>query len=128
LERNTTLRKTVSGIIFAMMLVGILTSVFKTELVKSEAITQVSIVPSDITVGKEDEPLPTSPFTINITVNNVTDLYAWQTMVYYNPLILKCNNVTYPPGHVFDGKNPNYPTPDFQIWNKTLLNETTIDF
>jgi len=48
--------------------------------------------------------LVTTKFNVDITVVDVTDLYAWQIKLYYNPAVLRWLNATYPPGHVFDGK------------------------
>jgi parallel beta-helix repeat protein len=60
--------------------------------------TKVSVKPSDQTV------LPTSPFTINITVENVVDLFGWQIVLYYNSSILREESITLPPDHVFEDK------------------------
>jgi hypothetical protein len=50
-----------------------------------------------------DIAVPTQ-FNVDITVVDVTDLYAWQIKLYYNPAVLRWINATYPPGHVFEGK------------------------
>jgi hypothetical protein len=44
--------------------------------------------PSNVTVGVLGQDLPTPVTTINVTVANVTDLYAWQAKVYFDQLIL----------------------------------------
>jgi len=42
-------------------------------------------------------------FSVDISVADVADLYAWQIKLYYDPTVLKWTNATYPPGHVFEG-------------------------
>lgn len=44
-------------------------------------------------------------FSVDISVVDVADLYAWQIKLYYNPTVLHWLNATYPPGHVFDGRS-----------------------
>jgi hypothetical protein len=66
--------------------------------------TIVSVVPKTITVGEEGVPLPTDPFTVNITVTNVTGMYGWQVKIYFNTTILNCTGAVYPADHVFAGK------------------------
>jgi len=43
-------------------------------------------------------------FSVDISVVDVADLYAWQIKLYFDPAVLRWLNATYPPGHVFDGK------------------------
>jgi thermitase len=68
--------------------------------------TQVSVVPSQLTVGSPNVQLPTPPFTINITVQNVTDLYAWQIVLHYNSTILSTREdlIIIPQENIFKGK------------------------
>jgi len=70
------------------------------------ATPQVSVQPSHFSVGQEGVPLPTSPFTINIIVQNVEDLYMWQVYLYYNSTILSTREdlVIIPPENIFNGK------------------------
>jgi len=70
------------------------------------AATKVSVQLLSQTVGQEDVLLPTSPFTINITVQDVEDLYAWQIYLYYNSTILSTREdlIILPLGHVFEDK------------------------
>lgn len=77
--------KIITWVIIVLILVF---SVFMTDVSKEQAPTIVSVEPSDQTVGQATELLPTSPFTINITVDNVADLYAWEIVLYYNSSIL----------------------------------------
>ena len=44
------------------------------------------------------------PFTINVTVSNVTGMFGWQIKVFFNAAILNCTAATYPSDHVFAGK------------------------
>ncbi len=50
--------------------------------------TLVSIVPPEITVGTIGAPLPTPLATVNVTVANVTDMYAWQTKIYFDKSVI----------------------------------------
>jgi len=43
-------------------------------------------------------------FNVDISVVDVTDLYAWQIKRYFEPAVLRWGNATYPTGHVFDGR------------------------
>ena len=64
----------------------------------------VSVVPQTITVGEEGVPLPTTPFTVNITVTNVTGMFSWQVKIYYDTALLNCTKGEFPADHVFAGK------------------------
>jgi len=44
-------------------------------------------------------------FNVDVTIVDVADLFAWQIKLYYNPTVLLWLDATYPPGHVFDGKD-----------------------
>ena len=48
---------------------------------------------------------PSTPLSFMIKVTNVTDLYAWQIKLYYNPTLLNWTGADYPPGHVFFGRS-----------------------
>jgi len=63
-----------------------------------QALTIIYLAPSEISVAVGDV------FTVNVTVTNVTDLYAWQIKLFFDPTILNCTNAWYPDGHVFAGK------------------------
>lgn len=41
------------------------------------------------------------PFTVNVTLLNVTDLSAWQIKISFNPSILKCTNISIPKQNLF---------------------------
>lgn len=68
--------------------------------------TTVRVFPYWVVVEKGTTPLPTSPITVNVTVINVNDLFAWQTKLYFNSSMLNTTRdwVWYPPDHVFAGK------------------------
>lgn len=55
---------------------------------------KIQIVPSETTIGRIGGSLPTPLTTINVTVTNVTDLYAWQIKIYFDDSILQFENVT----------------------------------
>jgi len=84
-----------------------LLSVLMINVSKVNATTQVSVQPSSQTVGQEGVLLPTSPFTINITVQDVTDLYSWQIYLYYNSTILSTRNdsIIIPQENIFKSKS-----------------------
>lgn len=69
--------------------------------------TEVKVMPPHLTVGDPNATLPTPPFTVNIAVSNVTDLYAWQVKIYFIPSTMYFFYSTFPEGHVFDGKQFN---------------------
>jgi hypothetical protein len=64
----------------------------------SASTAQLSAIPSASPVTVPNQ------FYVDINVTKVTDLYAWQIKLYYNPTLLRWINATLPPGHVFDGK------------------------
>ena len=59
-------------------------------------------------------PLPTTPFSVNITVTNVTSLYSWQAKISYEPQYLELVSVTVP--------NEAF------AWNKTVTTEGAYDY
>jgi hypothetical protein len=71
------------------------------------AITQASpsttlyIEPSHII---DPDLAPGTKLTFLIKVGNVTDLYAWQIKLYFNPVLLNWTGADYIPGHVFYGR------------------------
>src|SRR3990170_8869619 len=68
--------------------------------------TTIKIVPSQQTVGNANQQIPTAglPFTINVTVTNVTNLQAWQFSIYYFPSIVNWTTATIPTENIFKGK------------------------
>lgn len=91
--------------------------------------TTVSVVPTSLVIGEEGQSLPES-FTINVTVADVADLFAWQTLIWYSARILNITYVTLAneTGHVFENKNASLHDPLIENWKKTLSNETAVDF
>lgn len=87
----------------------------------------VAVVPQTLTVGEEGVPLPTDPFTVNITVANVVNMYCWQVIIYFDATILNCTGAEYPTDHVFAGKQfiPLSPTiePDYIMFAATIYYE-----
>jgi hypothetical protein len=45
------------------------------------------------------------PFTVNVMVSDVADLFAWQLDISFDPNMLQCNNVVIPPDNVFAGES-----------------------
>jgi len=99
-------KRNILDVFFVLML---LLSVIAVNVSKVKAqITTVSVQPSSLTVGQEGVSLPTPPFTINITVQNVEDLYLWQIVLYYNSTILSTREdlIIVPPENIFKDKSP----------------------
>lgn len=65
--------------------------------------TELKVIPAEITIGEQGQPIPTDPIIVNITVTNVEGLYAWQVKIYYNPDVLLWIDAWYPDDHVFAG-------------------------
>jgi len=111
---------------------GILTFIFLTGFairqVNAQG-TQLSIIPATLTVGTPGQPLPTEPFTINITLTDFEDVYTWQIRILFNPSILNCTAAWYPEDHIFAGKMtaPVEPVIDntagYVLWGNSLVGE-----
>jgi len=86
---------------------------FSVNVTKGQPGTQISIKPSNQSVGQPGLSLPTPPFSVNITVDNVNDLSAWQIVLYYNSTFLTYDSEALPSGHVFDGKTYQQAGPTF---------------
>jgi hypothetical protein len=46
-----------------------------------------------------------SKFTVNVTVENIMDLYGWQIKLFFNSSILNCTTASLPSDNVFAGKS-----------------------
>jgi len=103
LESDYMHKRNVLDVFFVSMF---LLSVIMINVSRVEAATQVSVQPSSQTVGQEGVLLPTSPFAINITVQDVEDLCTWQIVLYYNSTILSPPEAFIPPENIFKGKEP----------------------
>lgn len=90
--------------------------------------TVIKIIPLTKTVGQEGQPIPSEglPLTVNITVVNVTDLYAWQIKVYYDPAILNFSEASYPTDHVFSGQDIVDIQARQETFSLALENTTTV--
>lgn len=98
--------KSLTAVLVLTLISTVLLYINNSPIKNVEAYPQGTIITIDApdTVGSEDAPLPTQPFAVNISVSDVTDLYAWQIRVYFLTPILNFTSATYPPGHVFEGK------------------------
>lgn len=101
------------NIFLAILVLMLFLNAFPINVTKGQTVTQISIEPSDQSVGQPGLPLPTPPFSVNITVDNVNDLSAWQIVLYYNSTFLTYDSVVLPSGHVFDGKTYQQAGPTF---------------
>jgi hypothetical protein len=64
-------------------------------------------------------------FTINVTVNNVQDLSAWQVGVKWDPTLLNFTSVSIPADNIFAGKSylpagPDFPEPGYIVYGASL--------
>lgn len=57
---------------------------------------EVSVCPKETTIGKHQ------PFTVNVTVANVTDLGAYEFHLYYNATAFNCTGLDLPSGHFLE--------------------------
>jgi len=48
--------------------------------------------------------------TVDATVLNVTNLSAWQLLIYFNPSIVNCVDIAVPPDNIFNGNYILFPT------------------
>ena len=71
----------------------------------SETGTTLSVEPSTISVA------PGGNFTVDIIVTNVTNLYSWNILIWFNPTILNATNLAR--GHFLE--QPGYWT-NWQLW------------
>lgn len=103
-------RTTVKTLPFVVLTLMLLLNVLVIHVNAQE--TKVSVIfidtgTSSITVNEEDLPVnttnPTPPFTVNITVSNVNNLYSWSIKLYFNNQTLNCTAdwVWLPTDHVF---------------------------
>jgi hypothetical protein len=62
----------------------------------------LKIQPNNMELFKSSPtPLPTAPFNLNVTIENVTDLYRWKFNLNFDPAILEAINATVPTNNVF---------------------------
>jgi hypothetical protein len=109
-------KKEISAIILILFgLSAIISGIALTEAQPSETATtsstfpKISITPFNLTVGSPDTLLPIPLFTIQVTITNVTDLYAWQVTLIFDDTIVNITDTPpltawYPQNHVFAGK------------------------
>lgn len=69
--------------------------------------TTLNVDPPEIVTTEKE-------FSVDITVNDVNDLFNWQIMLSFNPKVLQCTGASYPDDNVFTGKTaiPVTPTID----------------
>jgi len=61
-------------------------------------------------LGDPNLPLPTPPATMNVTVNNATDLYEWKIKIYYDPKYVKIDDIWLPTDNVLSLTGHTYNT------------------
>lgn len=82
--------------VFVIMLILAVMSIAKVNAVPDGA--TLTIDPPTLVVGP---PVPTETFTVNVTVTDVTDLFAWQVIILWNNSTLNLTSASLPPYHVF---------------------------
>ncbi len=85
--------------------------------VLTDTTTYLSPHPERIKVGVG------SSFTLDVVVNSVENLYAWQVRMYYDSTILRCVKSWVPDDNVFADKNPIIPEPLIEE-NLTMVGAT----
>lgn len=88
--------------------------------------TEVIVVPEKQEVGGESVQLPES-FYVDINIADVSNLFGWQIKLYYSPRILNLTDATYPPGHIFEGKDPMELPVQNETWTKELVNDLAVN-
>jgi len=71
--------------------------------------TTIEVNPSTLEV---DDSLPKT-FKVNITVNNVENVWQWQVKLYFKTSVLQFVSADLPPGHIFDGQAIVTPGVDY---------------
>lgn len=118
-------RKLFKRIVSGMMLTLLLGMVFSFVPAYANE-TKVSVSPAYIIAS------PRETFTVNITVSDVTNLYAWQVVIEYNNTVLNCTDAWLPEDNVFHGKTiitvgpeiKNFENYAFVTYGAVLLTET----
>lgn len=88
--------KAVSKIVLVLLVLSMFGSAYG---ISSTNMPTISVCPSDITVHMNEV------FSVNITVTNVTELYGYQLMLFYNKTVLRCIGGGLPHGHLLDSEN-----------------------
>jgi len=93
-------RKAASGIMLTLLAISMLALTFNIPSVKSITATQVSVVPSEVSL------MVGSSTTINVTITNVANLFAWQVELFFDKTVLNTTtaSIWLPPDHVFAGR------------------------
>lgn len=118
-------RKLFKRIVSGMMLTLLLGVVFSFVPAYANE-TKVSVSPACVIAS------PRETFTVNITVSDVTNLYAWQVVIEYNNTVLNCTDAWLPEDNVFQGKTiitvgpeiKNFENYAFVTYGAVLLTET----
>ena len=108
IRNGETVRKAIFGIVLTVLLAVVVPSMHA-----SATGATMSVVPNDLHV------LPGDTFTVNVTVNSVTDLSAWQVALRYNGTVINCTDAWVPANDVFAEKSTFAVSP--------ILNEPTFD-
>jgi len=87
------MKKAISVFLLLIILFVTVTSVIGatniSEAEADETLPIVQIIPSYCQVENISE-----PFSLNLTITNVTDLYGWEVKIYYLNTIVECTNIT----------------------------------
>lgn len=94
---------------FTLLVLSIFVSL-NLKLSYTAATPTVSFLPSNLVVGKPEDPFAPQTFNVNITVADVEDLFMWEVNVTFNPKILQVVSILVPDNNVF-GKYRVFPPP-----------------
>lgn len=81
------------------------------------------------TMGNQSLPLPTPPATMNVTVKNATDLRGWKIKIYYDPDIVRIDDIRLPTDNVLNLTGLTYTTSvdtgtDYAYCEAAIINQT----
>jgi len=104
-------KRAILAIVLTLLSISMLTLAFDIQPVKAEPITIVSVYPPKSSAA------PGETFYINITVTDVTDLYAWNIMICFDPTILNATSLVR--GLFLEQAGPT----TWQMWEVTYPDE-----
>jgi hypothetical protein len=92
---------------------------------QAQAFTKMSVAPDNNTYYSDSTPVG-STFTVDITVTNVSRLYAWQAKLLFNATVLNCTVATIPVHNVFEGYSTVPVSPVIDNVGGSVLYGTTM--
>jgi len=116
IKKGEGVKRIVSGIMLALIMLSTLTLALNIQHAKSQQSTTLKIVDaatgsSSITIGSETEPIPKGgiPFAIKVVLEgSVSNLMTYQVGIIFDPTAINCTNAYNPkndPNYIFYGKD-----------------------